>query len=79
MFETDIPLIRRKYYLISEDMDWFIQEDENDYSFTGEIEVAFNTFNKDKAFTVCDLCNEKGMKVKIVKIEIKYSVWNDSI
>lgn len=79
MFETNIPIIRRKYYIMSIDMDWFVQKDDSDYSFTSEIEVALHLYDKNKAFKICDLCNKNGMNVKVVKIERKYSLWNDVV
>lgn len=78
MFETQ-SLIRRKYYIISKDMDWFVQADESDYSLTSEIEVASSFYDKEKAFEVCSKCNKMGMNVKVVKIQIKYSMWNGSV
>ena len=77
MFNSDMPMIRNKYYIMSKDQDWFVKNNVGeDFNFTGELDVAFNTYSKEQAFDICDVCNKSGMNVKVVILSASYTMWN---
>ena len=76
-----MPKLRNLYYVVDINEDWFIKGMMNDYeeSFTGEIDAAFKTYSKEKAFHVSDKCNDKGMNTKVVIISWKATLWNAKV
>lgn len=65
--------VRRKFCVVSEDEDWFVQkEEDNTYSFTGEIEVAHFVYGEDSVVKIYNKCKELGMPVKIARYDITY-------
>lgn len=83
MFDTDIPMARIKYYIISEDADMFIRvdEDTDTFSLIGEIENASSWYNKETALKYCNIFNLHPIDVmlKVVCIRIEYSMWNRNV
>ena len=41
-------------------------------SYTGDLDTAFRTQNKDTAFQVSDKCNENGMETKVIIVDDKF-------
>lgn len=76
-----MPKRRNLYYIVDKDEDWFIKGSLNEYeeSFIGEIDDAFRTYSKDKAFHVSDECNDKGMNTKVVIISWEATMWNNNV
>lgn len=76
-----MPKRKNLYYIVDKDEDWFIKGSLNEYekSFTGEIDAAFRTYSKDKAFHVSDECNNIGMNTKIIIISWEATIWNDNV
>ncbi len=72
---------RQLYYVMDQDEDWMVKGHFNDYelSFTGELDAAFYTYSKDKAFNVSGECNNIGMNTKVVCILVEYSMWNCNV
>ena len=73
---------RNLYYIMDKEEERFVQgthKYEWDSSFTGDIDYAFNTYNKEHAFEICQECISVGMDVKVVIISVEYSMWNNNI
>lgn len=76
-----MPKRRNLYYVVDKHEDWFVKGSLNEYeeSFTGEIDVAFRSYNKNKAFDVSDKCNYKGMNTKVIIISWNATMWNNNV
>lgn len=76
-----MPKRRNLYYVVDKDEDWFVKGSLNEHeeSFTGEIDAAFRTYSKDKAFHVSDECNDKGMNTKVIIISWEVTMWNNNV
>lgn len=73
---------RNLYYITDKECERFVvgnHKYDYDKSFTGDIDYAFNTYNKEKAFEICDECNAIGMDTKVVLISVEYSLWNGRV
>ena len=56
------------YYVVDIEEDWYIKGSKDHYemSYTGDLDTAFRTQNKDTAFQVSDKCNENGIELRVV-------------
>lgn len=80
MFNSEIPMARHPYYVMTTDMDWFVQiRTDGECLLTGDIDAAFHTYNKDKAFRIFDKCNVNGMNVKVVILRNEITLWNGDV
>lgn len=79
MFTT--KKIRQLYYVMDKNEDWMVKGHFNDHelSFTCELDAAYHTYSKDRAFNVSDECNNMGMNTKVVCILVEYSMWNSNV
>ena len=62
------------YYVADIAEDWYIKGSYDHYemSYTGDLDTAFRTQNKDTAFHVADKCNENGMETKVIIVDDKF-------
>lgn len=76
-----MPKRRNLYYVVDKNEDWFVKGSINEYqkTFTGEIDNAFRTYSKEKAFDVSDECNEDGMDTKVIVISWEATIWNRNV
>ena len=76
-----MPKRSNLYYVVDKNEDWLVKGSLNEYedSFTGEIDWAFRTYSKEKAFHVSDECNDKGMDTKVVIISWEATIWNANV
>lgn len=80
MFSTDVPIARHKYYIMTNDMDWFVQaRTDEECVLIGDIDGAFHTYSEENAFRICDKCNELGMDVKVVILREEITLWNENV
>ncbi len=62
------------YYVVDIEEDWYINGSDDHYemSYTGDLDTAFRTQNKDTAFQVSDKCNENGMETKVIIVDDRF-------
>lgn len=62
------------YYVVDIEEDWYIKGSDDHYEmlYTGDLDTAFRTQNKDTAFQVSDKCNKNGMETKVIIVNDKF-------
>lgn len=73
---------RLRYYITDQDEDWFLKgsyNEQNGFSFTGEIESAYYTYNKKSALDLSEKANALNMNTKVVIIKVDYIMWNANV
>lgn len=73
---------RNLYFVMDKEEEHFVEgthKGKRNFSFTSDIDYAFNTYNKERAFEVCHECNNNGMDVKVVIISAEYTMWTNIV